>query len=165
MSKTDEMRKHTACFTGHRQIDGSILQIEYRVERTVEKLIQKGYLYFGTGGARGFDALAAETVLKLKAAYPQIHLILMLPFDKQYSQERNWTLAEIEQYNRLKERASKVVVLADGYSPGIYYRRNRHLVDYSSICVAYMTRAKGGTSYTVNYARAKGLKIVNTASQ
>ncbi len=147
MSKTDEMKKQTACFTGHRQIDGSILQIEYRVERTVEKLIQKGYLYFGTGGARGFDALASETVLKLKAVYPQIHLILVLPFDKQYSQEGNWTWAEIEQYNRLKERASKVVVLADGYSPGIYYRRNRHLVDYSSICVAYMTKAKGDKLY------------------
>ena len=61
----------------------SVSQIECRVERTVEKLINKGYRYFGADGARGFDALASETVLKLKATYPQIHLILVLPFDEQ----------------------------------------------------------------------------------
>ena len=164
MSKLDEMREHTACFTGHRQMEEPALQIEQRLEAVVEKLVQQGYRYFGAGGARGFDALASETVLKLKAVYPQIHLILVLPFDEQYSHEGNWTWAEIEQYHRLKERASKIVVLADEYRPGIYYRRNRHLVDHSSACIAYMTRAKSGTSYTVNYARARGLKVVNTAS-
>ena len=165
MNKLDEMREHTVCFTGHRQMIESVSQIECRVERTVEKLINNGYRYFGADGARGFDALASETVLKLKATYPQIHLILVLPFDEQYSHERNWTRAEIEQYQSLKERASKIVVLADEYRPGIYYRRNRHLVDHSSVCVAYMTKANGGTSYTVNYARVKDLEVVNTASQ
>ena len=165
MSKMDEMRKQTACFTGHRQMGEPIRQIEYRVERTVEKLIQQGHRYFGAGGARGFDALASETVLKLKAVYPQIHLILVLPFDEQYNHEGNWTWVEIEQYHRLKERASKIVVLADEYRPGIYYRRNRYLVDHSSACIAYMTRAKSGTSYTVNYARARGLEVVNVVSR
>ena len=38
-----------------------------------------GYLYFGAGGALGFDTLAAQTVLDLKKDYPQIKLILVLP--------------------------------------------------------------------------------------
>lgn len=140
-----------------------ISEMERRLTRTVKSLIQKGYLYFGTGGARGFDALASEVVLKLKATYPQIHLILVLPFDEQYSYERNWTWAEIDQYHRLKEQASKVVVLAAGYTSGVYYRRNRHLVDNSSVCVAYMTRVNSGTSYTVNYAKARKVEVINTA--
>ncbi len=163
MGKADEIREKTACFTGHRQMDEAIAEIERRLTKTVEALIQKGYLYFGAGGARGFDALASEVVLKLKVTYPQIHLILVLPFDKQYENEGNWTWAEIEQYHRLKKQASKVVVLASGYTFGAYYRRNRHLVNHSSVCVAYMTKANSGTSYTVNYAKARGLKVVNTA--
>lgn len=126
MSKADEMRKKTACFTGHRQIQEPIAEVERRVTETVEALIQKGYLYFMAGGARGFDALASEVILKLKTTYPQIHLILVLPFDEQYSHEKNWTQAEVGQYHRLKEQASKVIVLAAGYSSGVYYRRNRH---------------------------------------
>ena len=164
MNNFNETRGKTVCFTGHRQLQEPAVEVEQRVTRTVESLIQKGYLYFGAGGARGFDALASEVVLKLKETYPQIHLILVLPFDEQYSHERNWTRAEVEQYRALKQRASKVVVLAAGYSSGVYYRRNRHLVDHSSICVAYMTRANSGTSYTVNYARAKRLEVVNIAA-
>ena len=163
MSSFNEMRQKTVCFTGHRKMAEPITEIERRLAGTVESLIQSGYLYFGAGGARGFDALASEVVLKLKAAYPQIHLILVLPFDEQYSHERSWTRAEVEQYHSLKERASKVVVLAAGYSSGVYYRRNRYLVDHSSVCVAYMSRANSGTSYTVNYAISKRLKVVNTA--
>ena len=163
MSASDEMRRKTVCFTGHRQMREPISEVEHRLTETVENFIQSGYLYFIAGGARGFDALASEVVLKLKITYPQIHLLLVLPFDAQYSHERNWTRAEIEQYHRLKEQASKVVVLAAGYTSGIYYSRNRHLVNNSSVCVAYMTRANSGTSYTVNYAKTRGLEVVNTA--
>lgn len=163
MNSFNEKRRKTACFTGHRQMDEPIAVIESRLTEAVEVLIRRGYLYFGAGGARGFDTLASEVVLKLKASYPQIRLILVLPFDEQYRQEKNWTRAEIEQYHRLKERASKVVVLAAEYSSGVYYRRNRHLVDNSSVCLAYMNRANTGTSYTVNYAKSKGLEVVNTA--
>lgn len=163
MSKADKTRKKTACFTGHRQMVEPISEVESRLTLTVKNLIQKGYLYFGAGGARGFDALASEVVLKLKATYPQINLILVLPFNEQYSHEKNWTWAEIDQYHRLKEQASRVVVLAAEYTSGIYYRRNRHLIDNSSVCVAYMTIANSGTSYTVNYAKARGLEVINTA--
>ena len=42
-------------------------------------------------------------------------------------------------------------------------KRNRHLVDNSSVCICYLTENKGGTFYTVNYANSKQLKIVNIA--
>lgn len=159
----NDQRERTACFTGHRRITEPKAEVERRVSKAVEDLIQEGYIYFGAGGARGFDALASEVILKLKKQYPRIHLILVLPFDCQYKHEGNWAQAEIEQYRRLRAKASKVVVLAPEYSSGVYYRRNRHLVDNSSVCVAYMTRGNSGTSYTVNYAKAKGLRVVNIA--
>lgn len=157
--------QYTACFTGHRKIEEPPVQVVYRLTEAVRAVIGRGCRYFGAGGARGFDALASETVLRLKVQYPQIHLILVLPFDEQYRHEGDWTQSEIEQYHRLKESASKVVILSRKYSPGIYYRRNRHLVDHSSICIAYMTRTDSGTGCTTRYAREKGLQIINIAAQ
>jgi hypothetical protein len=39
--------------------------------------------------------------------------------------------------------------------------RNRHLINYSGYCIAYLSKDNGGTAYTVNFARQKGLKIIN----
>lgn len=161
----DDMRKRTACFTGHREIREPIEVVEQRAMRAVEHFIRKGYLYFGAGGARGFDALASEVVLKLKERYPQIHLILVLPFDRQYAHEKGWTKREIAQYHRLKGLASKIVTLAAGYAPGIYHERDRHLVDHSSLCIAYLYRMNSGTGYTVRYAEGKGLDVVGLAAR
>ena len=45
------------------------------------------------------------------------------------------------------------------------HKRNRHLVDNSSICVCYLTENKGGTFYTVEYAKSKNLKVINIADK
>lgn len=159
----DENRRQTACFTGHRILKEPTAELKRRVSAVVEELIQREYRYFSVGGARGFDALASEAILKLRERDPRIHLVLVLPFENQYSYERNWSEEEIAQHHRLKEQASKVIMLAPSYDLGLYYRRNRHLVDNASTCVAYMTRENSGTGYTVRYARSKGVQVVNIA--
>ena len=159
----NEKRMRTACFTGHRQLAEPTEKIRCHLSRAIEKLIYSGYQYFGAGGARGFDALASDIVLNQKEQYPHIHLILVLPFECQYRHERDWSKAEVDQYRRLKAQASKVVTLAPEYRPGIYYQRNRHLVDRSSVCIAYMTRENSGTGHTVHYAKAKGLRVIQIA--
>ena len=40
-------------------------------------------------------------------------------------------------------------------------KRNRHLVDHSGVCVAYLTESRGGTAYTVDYARKNGVPVIN----
>lgn len=157
------MKVQTCCFTGHRVLSEPAEVIEKRLLDVVEGLIQNSCRYFGAGGARGFDALASEAVLRLKEQYPHIHLILVLPFPEQYRQEGNWSPTEISQYHSLQKRASKVVTLAPAYRSGIYYQRNRYLVDHSSVCVAYMDRLNSGTGYTVNYARKQGTAVLNIA--
>lgn len=157
-----DTRSQTVCFTGHREIPAGIRPaVQDRLKQTICELIDKGYRYFGAGGARGFDAMAAEAVLELKQRHPHIHLILVLPFRDQYQHERGWSKSEVEQYHDLQQKASKVRILTERYSSGVYYRRNRHLVDFSSVCVAYCTRQNSGTSYTVNYATSKGVQVIN----
>jgi uncharacterized phage-like protein YoqJ len=156
-------RGTTVCFTGHRQLREPAEIITPKLVGTLESLVRSGCLTFCAGGARGFDALASETVIALQAQYPQIRLVLMLPFPDQYGSESGWSAAEIEQYRRIQAQASQVVTIAPGYCSGVYYRRNRALVDASSVCIAYMTRSSSGTGYTVRYARKQGLEIINRA--
>ena len=81
-------RETTACFAGHRKLSEPVPKIPNKIIETVESLIQSSYLTFCTGGARGFDALASEALLTLQPRYPQINLVLMLPFYEQYRFER-----------------------------------------------------------------------------
>lgn len=65
----------------------------------------------------------------------------------------------------IKERADKVVYVSQIYTKGCMHKRNRYLVDNSSVCVCYLTENKGGTAYTVNYASSKDKMIINVADE
>lgn len=157
------MREKTICFTGHRKIPPEKLKvISRRLKATLIQLIKNGYLYFGAGGALGFDTLAAQTVLDLKQQFPQIKLILVLPC---LTQANSWSERDKEMYEYIKGQADKVVYTSQEYTRGCMHKRNRHLVDNSVVCVCYLTEDTGGTAYTVKYASEKGLLIKNVAEK
>ncbi|MDO4757300.1 MAG: SLOG family protein [Parabacteroides sp.] len=154
-----ELQSRTVCFTGHRKIPPEKLEtVARRLKETLIELIGKGYLYFGAGGALGFDTLAAQTVLELKAKFPQIKLILVLPC---LSQADSWGIVDKRIYEQIKEKADKIVYTSREYTKGCMHKRNRHLVDNSSVCVCYLSENTGGTAYTVSYAESKSLLIIN----
>lgn len=155
------VRDYTCCFTGHRALPPEERgAIAYQLEQTVIMLIQAGIRFFGAGGARGFDTLAAQTILKLRRRYPHIKLILVLPC---LSQTQGWRDEDIKVYESIKTAADKVTYTSEKYTQGCMHKRNRHLVDHSSICVCYLTEDRGGTAYTVNYAKKQGLTVINLA--
>lgn len=148
----------TCCFTGHREIPQSLRPaLAAELEQTLRRLIAQGVVYYGAGGALGFDTLAAQTVLRLRRDFPQIRLILVLPCPEQ---TRGWRSEDVAEYQRILSAADKVVYVSDHYDRGCMHRRNRHLVDHSGTCVAYCTKSTGGTAYTVRYARSKGLPVL-----
>ncbi len=156
-----DVKSRTACFTGHRKLPAKELpEISKRLEDTLVTLIEQGYRYFGAGGALGYDTLAAQTVLRLRERYPQIRLILVLPC---LNQTRGWLQADIDTYEEIKRCVYKVTYTSEHYFRGCMQKRNRHLVDNSSVCIYYLTEPTGGTAYTVDYARRMGLRIINIA--
>lgn len=155
------LKKRAVCFTGHREIPiTENYAITRRLRKTLVELIEQGYCWFFAGGALGFDTIAAQGVLDLKQAYPHIRLILVLPCK---SQAESWNESSLQMYELIKSRADRVEYIADRYYNGCMHTRNRHLVDNSSVCVCYLTKEKGGTFYTVNYAKGRNLKIINIA--
>ena len=134
-SAVKDFRARTCCFTGHREIPFLRRHhIAKVLKQELEKLIEQGVIYFGAGGALGFDTMAAQTVLSLKSKHPEIKL-----------------------------RADKVKYTSIEYTSGCMHKRNRHLVDNSSVCVSYMTKNTGGTAYTVDYARKNHVRVINLA--
>lgn len=127
----------------------------------VTELIDEGYSIFLTGGAQGFDTLAAEVVLSLKVDFPHIQLHLVLPYA---DQAKSWRESERARYERIKQQADEVRYISKHYSQGCLHRRNRFLVEHSSVCISYLCKDSGGTFYTVNYAEKNGLLVINLAN-
>ncbi|MEG1268017.1 MAG: SLOG family protein, partial [Oscillospiraceae bacterium] len=87
------MKEKTCCFTGHRAIPKQQYDNTYAALKVeIISLIETGYCYFGTGGALGFDTLAAKAVLEVRQVYPHIKLILVLPC---LEQTRGWSANDI----------------------------------------------------------------------
>lgn len=75
--------QQTCCLTGHRMIPpGEEQKIMIRAKNILVRLIrEQNVRYFGVGGAVGFDMLAAEYLLHLKAhEEQQIRIISVLPY-------------------------------------------------------------------------------------
>ena len=152
------------CFTGHRDMK-SEEKIKKRLYSLVEEYIQDGYTTFYAGGARGFDNLAAEVVADLREKYSNVRLVIVLPFPSHYRHEKNWNSDEIKTYKSVIKKADEVVTLFKEYKSGLYFKRNRYLVDNACVCIAYYCRNGSGTAYTVNYANACKKKVINLADE
>ena len=64
-------------------------------------------------------------------------------------------------YYDLLRDSDRIIQLCDSYQRGCYHIRNRYMVDNCDVLIAiYNGETKGGTAYTVNYARKLGKEIV-----
>ena len=152
------MKSKTCCFTGHRCIPQNETDYLYRrLYEEIEKLIKLGVIYYGSGGARGFDLLCANVVIDLKKKYPLVRLIMVVPCPEQ---AEKWSYQDKSDYDRIIKAADKVRLLSDCYYKGCMLARNRHLVDNSLYVICYKRKNNGGTAYTVDYAKSKNKVIV-----
>ena len=55
------MRDMTCCFTGHRNIpQGEIPILEEKLETLIRALVEEKIVYYGAGGALGFDTVSSK---------------------------------------------------------------------------------------------------------
>lgn len=143
----------TCCFSGHR-----ILKKDFNVDKlttVVDKLISNGYRTFLVGMAWGFDLKVFE-VLLTKKNY-NIDIIACVPCKEQSTYFKK---EEKQKYEDFLKKADKVVYVSNEYFDGCMQKRNRYMVDNSSILVAYLYSNIGGTKNTVSYAEKQGKNII-----
>ena len=160
-----DLREHTCCFTGHRAIAYIHEErLPNLIERHICKLVADGVYRFVTGGALGFDTMAAQAVTALSAVREDIHLILALPC---LDQTLKWLYNDegeesIREYQRLKGLAESIVYLSETHTPDCMKQRNQFMVDNSSFCVAfYSGSARSGSGQTYRMAKKAGLTVFN----
>ena len=152
-------RENCCCFTGHRHIAKEhIEKLTSNLPAMINGLANGGVTDFITGGALGFDTLAAMAVLKEREHNPDISLILALPCRKQTAR---WHKKDIALYNEILSLADEVIYVSEEYTNGCMLKRNRFMVDSSAHCIFYMSVPRGGTAYTVKYALENELEMHN----
>ena len=156
----EELRLHRCCFTGHRpdKMELGEKEIKPLLEKAIDEAIADGYVTFITGMAMGTDIWAAEIVLERKKRNKDLHLICALPHPN-FESRRSMT--EKMRFNKIIKNADLVKEINDHYFTGCYQVRNEWMVDRSNLVIAVFNGQKSGTKNTVDYAKRKGIKVVN----
>ena len=138
----------------------------FRLNQVLDIALNQAYMtgkrFFLSGGALGFDTLAAEAVLRLREKQASIKLILVLPC---LDQSRRWSLRDQTTYQHMLAQADQTIYTSREYFEGCMQKRNRFLVDHASCCICYLRSCRGGTWNTVSYADDQGLSIRNLAQE
>ena len=132
---------------GHREADERLLP---RLELTIERLIaEENVRYFYVGGYGGFDRIAAAAVKHAKQKYPDVTLMLVLPYHP----------------------AERPVDTPDGFD-GTYYpdglenaprryaivRTNKIMVDTCDWLVCYVRHGASNSRKLLEYAQRRANK-------
>ena len=160
--------RQTACsFTGHRpaklpwgadESDARCAALKARLYAAAESAILEGTEHFLCGMAEGCDLYFCEIVLELKKRYPHVTLEAALPCP---TQTDRWSAASRARYRALLERCDYETMVQENYSPGCMQRRNRYMVDHSSLLIAAHDGLPGGTRSTIEYALRRGVPVVD----
>lgn len=159
----------TCAFTGYRpskmpwgydETDARCVEFRFRLRESLEYLIGKGYTDFMSGGALGFDQMAARIVLSLREKYPWVRLIMVIPFD---GQADKWSREQRGRWLSIIEASDRVIHISHAYDKGVFFRRNHYLVENADLLLAAFDGRPGGTAGTVAYAKRHGVRVVRLA--
>lgn len=160
-------REQTCCFTGHRpeklpwgtnEADGRCVLLKKKIRDAVEAAYGEGIRHFICGMARGCDFYFAEEVLALRREHPDITLEAAIPC---VGQSTSWSTAHRVRWMELVEQCDKKTVLQEFYTPDCMLRRNRYMVDRSSLVIAVYDGSNGGTRRTLEYALVQKVPFVD----
>jgi len=154
--------EQTCCFTGNRpeklpwgtnESDLRCLLAQDRLYTALEEAYGRGYRHFICGMARGSDLYFCRLALELRLKYPEVTVEAAVPYLEQCS---SWPEDERRHYQALLNRCDVLTVLSETYTPTCMQKRNRYMVDHSSLVIALYGGAPGGTRSTLLYAMRQG---------
>ena len=154
----------TCFFTGHRFISREILPLlKSALREELLNAINGGFTHFISGGAVGFDTMAAEEVINMREDYDMIKLVLYLPCKEHFL---NWSEADKNRFHAVLSSADEVYYVSkEQYKEGCMRRRNLAMAEASDMCIAYLKNLQSGTAQAVKMAQNKGLSVINLAEK
>ena len=140
--------------TGHRVLGKDFSAAA--LEEKLTQLVLGGVDTFCIGMAQGFDLLCGEILCNMKEFYG-LRLVACIPCADQCEK---YPPREKARYNQILARCDETIILHEFYVNGCMFERNRLLVDKCDVLLAYLRTQRGGTFYTVNYAKKAGKPVV-----
>ena len=159
-------RSVSCCFSGHRpaklpwgtnETDPRCLALKEELAARLEGVCEAGYRHFICGMAAGCDLYFAEAVIALRRERPEITLEAAIPCD---GQAENWPEPPRRRYEALGPDCDAAPALQHPYTPGCMQRRNRYMLERSSLLLACSSGQPGGTRSTILEAMREGLRVV-----
>ncbi|MPM06174.1 hypothetical protein SDC9_52470 [bioreactor metagenome] len=98
-----------------------------------------------------------ETVLELRKDMDGITLEAAIPCEEQAVQ---WKERDRKRYYNLIEQCDFETMVQHHYDRQCMQRRDRYMVDNSSLVIAVYAGVLGGTMYTITYAMRQGLELI-----
>lgn len=155
-------------FTGHRPSKFNFkydeehidcIRLKARMIDEIEKIYLSGVKYFMSGCAMGVDIWCAEIVLQLKKRYDDIELFSVLPCN---NHDEKWSDSYKQRLKNVVENSRKFNILQESYTSDCYFKRNKYLVDKSSIILGVydLKSQRSGTKNTLNYAISQNKEII-----
>lgn len=146
---------YTCAVSGHRQVDNT-LDVE-RLKNIFISLIKEANIRtFLIGMAVGFDTICFNVLEEIKKT-EDIKIIAVIPCE---NQDINYSDTQKKEYARMLNVADEKIYVSKKYTKYCMLKRNRYLIDNSSVVIIYERKEKSGTSYTKNYAIKKGVPII-----
>lgn len=146
-------------FSGHRKIPPEhLFLLGDMLLSEISSAYEEGYRTFYTGGAVGFDTVAAQAVVSFRIFHRDVRLVILVPC---IGQEAYYSDSERGKYEYLLSVADEVVFMQDAYSPGCMRKRNAELVARADMLICYVGHDRSGSSQTLALARENGKKIIN----
>ena len=122
----------------------------------MENLVKKGYKYFLVGMALGFDTACFSILLELKKDL-DIKIIACVPCPEQAD---NFNENQRILYDKMLSVADQTIVISPKYTSTCMRKRNKFMVDNSSVLVSYVRRERSGSKFTEKYAISNNLTII-----
>ena len=146
-------------FTGHRRIEPEHRKMLVDLlGRAVEYAYSEGCRTFMTGGAIGFDTLAAREVIRFRMTHSDVRLVLVLPC---IEQDAKWNEAQKESYNFTLSVADEIVYVSEEYTKSCMAKRNSYLAEHADLVIAYLNRKNSGAAQTVRMAESLNKRVYN----
>ena len=156
----------TCCFTGHRpaklpwrsdESDERCNALKLDISARGGGIVMAGYRNFICGMAEGWDMYFAEAGLEMRGRSPGLTLEAATPLDRQADR---WSSGQQRRYEHIMAESDTVTFVQHQYSPGCMMRRNRYMVDRSSLLLACFDGQAGGPMNTILYAQRQGLQVI-----
>ena len=149
-----------ACsFTGHRDIPiSSVKPLEALLARAINYVYNEGCREFYTGGALGFDTMAAKIIIRKRLSCPDIRLTVVIPC---VNQSEKWGYFAREMYDYIVSNADEVIFTSEEYTKSCMRIRNAKLVEFCDVLIAYSGRENSGSAQTVRMAEKAGKIVYN----